>query len=277
MNTLTETRKTDGKGYGVFALQPLKRGTIIYTEEPILSFDKPSHLVSPADLELAVKKLGAADRKAVLALHRGTSVRFASKLKAIYHANSFGDQESSSLYLKISRINHSCIPNAVVTEWHAVIALKDIAEGEELEISYLNDRISGWTARQRKALLEMHYGFECRCIACRPTEFMRLSECRRKLITHLRYALDGSPPDYSRFENIVLTRTPDPPAPRWRPLTEVQRIEYTFLLACLYEAEGQCPAQQVAELLARRNYVLTLVKDENHSRCGLRRVQYQFS
>ncbi|KAF7191851.1 SET domain-containing protein 5 [Pseudocercospora fuligena] len=206
MATSTGIRKIDSKGYGVFALKPIGRGT--------------SHVM-------------------------------ASKLKKIFHANCFGDEESSYIYLKTSRFNHACIPNVVVATEHAVIALRDIPIGQELEITYLSDRSSGWTARQRKALLPLHYGFECRCIACRPSKFMWLSDCRRRLIGHLKYALDGSLPKYGQLEKLALERVPGHPARRMPLLTAVQRIEYSFLLACLYEAEGHSPPQEVADLYTR--------------------------
>merc|ERR1719473_265423 len=63
--------------------------------------------------------------------------------------------------------NHSCSPNAASVVGPSgevsITALKDIAPGEEVLISY-TDVSEGYETR-RKTLLE-HYGFECKCTRC---------------------------------------------------------------------------------------------------------------
>ena len=73
----------------------------------------------------------------------------------------------SGVFLKISRINHSCLPNSFPSydgSRGKITARKDIAKDEEIVISYTNpDPTLNKQERQKK--LEPH-GFECRCQLC---------------------------------------------------------------------------------------------------------------
>ena len=73
------------------------------------------------------------------------------------------------LYKDISRVNHSCRPNAIV-EWDADLgkgtlrALEDIAAGQEISIDYMakpGQCLRGRNAR--RADLQRHYKFQCDC------------------------------------------------------------------------------------------------------------------
>lgn len=72
-------------------------------------------------------------------------------------------------YPTIAKINHSCEPN---TEWQFVdgtpridlVALRDIQEGGELTISYIDQDLP---IEERQAILRERYGFECRCSKCK--------------------------------------------------------------------------------------------------------------
>ena len=64
-------------------------------------------------------------------------------------------------------MNHSCVPNVRVeyasgSNVAFVIANRDIEEGEELCISYVDE---SFTYDERKANLA-HYGFVCDCARC---------------------------------------------------------------------------------------------------------------
>jgi len=63
--------------------------------------------------------------------------------------------------------NHDCAPNAAVvvspTGDLTVTALKDIADGEEITISYTDIKED---CEKRRATLLQHYGFECKCARC---------------------------------------------------------------------------------------------------------------
>lgn len=66
----------------------------------------------------------------------------------------------------LSCLNHSCAPNAAidVSEGYLTVrALKDIGDGEEITISYVDTALS---VEQRQAILRDHYCFECVCSRC---------------------------------------------------------------------------------------------------------------
>lgn len=87
-----------------------------------------------------------------------------------------GIPPGNAVYPIFSRINHSCIPNAVFfptsagpgstareRPWMAVRAVRDLAAGEELTVAYVRP---GLSAARRADKLDRVYGFQCTCGAC---------------------------------------------------------------------------------------------------------------
>ncbi|PCH40034.1 hypothetical protein WOLCODRAFT_116534 [Wolfiporia cocos MD-104 SS10] len=74
--------------------------------------------------------------------------------------------------------NHSCAPNAVARYINIVsepvrmevVAIRDIAEGEEITIPYLDPALPRDT---RRNALQLNYGFTCTCQLCSSTEWLR--------------------------------------------------------------------------------------------------------
>ena len=95
--------------------------------------------------------------------------------EGIFRTNNFAlgplaPQTAHGIFLKTSRLNHSCHPNCEViwkadSECQEVIAIRDIEEGEEMTICYLNMENRMKTARERKKILRQ-YGFFCSCNFC---------------------------------------------------------------------------------------------------------------
>ncbi|KXS95976.1 hypothetical protein AC578_8102 [Pseudocercospora eumusae] len=241
---LFKIKATEAKGYGVFATTPIPQGTIIFRDRKVLTINKPTEDVTRRDTEEAFAKLSSKDKEAVMQLaeyHKPGMDE--TKLQRILRTNSFGDGYSAYLYLTISRINHACISNASLKD-DVIIAEQDIPAGGEILITYDSDKYEGLTAAQRGIVIENDYGFKCDCIACRPSGLRMLSDARRQLILHLKSALDGfQAPDLSFLHTATqaeLWHMEWPPARSRlrRPLSKTQKIEYTFLLARLREAEG---------------------------------------
>ena len=73
-------------------------------------------------------------------------------------------ENMSALYLRASMLNHSCRPNTrpVIDAGYAmkVVALEDIAAGEEVTTSYVGPF---HTTLQRRAMLRMGKCFDCDC------------------------------------------------------------------------------------------------------------------
>ncbi|KAJ6635211.1 Histone-lysine N-trimethyltransferase SMYD5 [Pseudolycoriella hygida] len=83
----------------------------------------------------------------------------------------FLNNEGSALYVTQSKINHSCVPNAVITfpssdHTLSLLALDDIKCGDEITISYLDDCSVGRSRHSRQKDLMENYLFVCRCPKC---------------------------------------------------------------------------------------------------------------
>lgn len=83
-----------------------------------------------------------------------------------YHPET-GDIETLALYPLQARINHSCSPNVLNTVgkngYLEVLALQQLAAGDELCQSYLNDQDLSWSGADRRAKLLRVWGFLCEC------------------------------------------------------------------------------------------------------------------
>jgi hypothetical protein len=83
--------------------------------------------------------------------------------------------DTYGLFELLSAINHSCVPNArlLILRYGGIlrlVALRDIAAGEELTICYTYakylDEDDHWTTAERRELLLSQHGFVCTCPAC---------------------------------------------------------------------------------------------------------------
>ncbi|XP_018006622.1 histone-lysine N-trimethyltransferase SMYD5 isoform X1 [Hyalella azteca] len=83
----------------------------------------------------------------------------------------FLNTEGSGLYRLQSLLNHSCRPNAIVTFPHnshtlQVRAVRDIAPGQPVFISYLDDCTLARSRHSRRKTLRENYVFACACERC---------------------------------------------------------------------------------------------------------------
>ena len=94
----------------------------------------------------------------------------AMKVWGIYKTNTF----THGVFLKMSRFNHSCHPNGEMTchmnYTQEVRALRNIKQGEEVTICYINDESSLWSREERQAELKNVYNFDCNCEGCDAAE-----------------------------------------------------------------------------------------------------------
>lgn len=119
-------------------------------------------------------QLSPCEKRRYMALHDAFSTPPAKTAGGIYRTNTFEreDEEGGILYEVLSRVNHSCCPN-VCKEYDGFIAvvtaLRDIACGEELCISYIdttNDMELEKSTRKRREMLSRKYNFTCVCDKC---------------------------------------------------------------------------------------------------------------
>jgi SET and MYND domain-containing protein 5 len=83
----------------------------------------------------------------------------------------FLNNEGSGLYTLQSKFNHSCLPNAEIkfpfnNHTLHVVALRDINDGEEICISYLDECQIEMSRHSRQKYLQENYLFLCECVKC---------------------------------------------------------------------------------------------------------------
>ncbi|KAL8304451.1 hypothetical protein RB597_004373 [Gaeumannomyces tritici] len=172
-----EQKEIPGKGLGLVAARPIRRGEPIMARPPVLVVHQDA-----IGMEAEAAQLRLYDA-AMAHLPRGTAEDFLSqaaqsateergrKVKDVMDTNSFnaaaGGHPHVASYLDVSRLNHDCRPNLVFhvspSLSHTTYAVRDIAAGEELTISYLDP----FRAREvRRARAERSWGFACACSQC---------------------------------------------------------------------------------------------------------------
>jgi hypothetical protein len=169
-------REVEGKGLGAFAIQEFRRGDFILADQPLFIADDPDSggRVHQANIISAVKKLSPDEKEKFLSLknaHSG-SQRFNNPIIGTFNSNAFAVSDTASaICILASRFNHSCSPNARYS-WHAaggrlrIYALREIAVGEEVNVSYLGGRhVYGSSRKDRQDRLKA-YGFICACVVC---------------------------------------------------------------------------------------------------------------
>ncbi|KAI8310373.1 SET domain-containing protein 5 [Colletotrichum sp. SAR11_59] len=194
------TSPSGSKGRGIFATKHIPAGSLVTEEPPIILLDRNwvediSSEEPRASLQAsAIEKLPRTTRQTVDELFIGT---FTKGLKQKIWTNGYGvsggpaedwpglDDESDlgmiAVHANISKINHSCRSNAA-SQWdwallaHKLWAVRDIAAGEEITISYF-DPIQ--TLRERQRYAEEALGFKCACSHCQAApNFANLSDDR---------------------------------------------------------------------------------------------------
>ena len=210
-DTLWEVRKSPGKGLGMFARKHIPRGTRILADECLFNLPAPKALL--IDIERTFEQLPKRQQEAYKKLkcpdHPGRS-----PVVRIWEANCFRMGQGGGIFLRASRINHSCTPNANF-DWNAKIrretvhAIIDIPINEEITVSYCMPHTDIYHRQKR---LEP-YGFNCACISCSQDIVAgRISEARRcRMVDLIREItkIHGDPPSSEvelrvRFELINL-------------------------------------------------------------------------
>jgi hypothetical protein len=187
---LCEIRESPGKGLGVFATKLIKPGTLVFKETPLIYIENKDYTEDVIEAEF--DKLNSSEQVAFMNLTSAhgfanaiygwsgvapTSAAATSgrSVLSIYQTNAmelfWGEEKATSgVFDKISRINHSCVPNTFFC-WNytlgksgmgTVYAIKEIAEGEELLTAYCEPFISS----SERAKLLRPWGFNCTCPAC---------------------------------------------------------------------------------------------------------------
>ncbi|KAI0007284.1 SET domain-containing protein [Xylariaceae sp. FL0662B] len=160
-----------GKGVGLVADRLIRRGEVITVRTPTMMVQTAAHVGLRAD-DRAELYDGAVDRLPVPrrdAFMRQMGRDVYDKIETncfqvhIDGANKLGSH--LGCYPEISRFNHDCRPNLnyrITNTTHTTVAVRDIAVGEELSISYIGML---YPRSERQKLLR-HWGFNCTCAQC---------------------------------------------------------------------------------------------------------------
>jgi hypothetical protein len=168
---LYEVVELPGRGRGVLAAAPIKKGTKIWSEKPLLAIDEePSKDYAQADAQMSslLAGLSLEAQSEVLAFHNA-HVDMLPELSGIMQTNGFTlDDGRVALFSRACMLNHSCRPtieaefNLNTSEMN-IVAVRDLKPGEELLNDYLHT-LDTYETRQLE--LKFVYGFTCDCVVC---------------------------------------------------------------------------------------------------------------
>lgn len=179
-----DIRESKGKGLGMFARREVYDGEVILREHPVVVSPYLIGLSMPlADIYADLfKRLSRPAYSELMSLAKSScpSLKDASVYESIMRANALGialnipnvDHAELAIhrgiFLKTSRCNHSCGPNAK-WDWDmktfslTLTAVRTIAKGQEITIPYIAPDLPGGA---RRASIQQQYGFECQCYHC---------------------------------------------------------------------------------------------------------------
>ncbi|KAF2446333.1 hypothetical protein P171DRAFT_257552 [Karstenula rhodostoma CBS 690.94] len=165
-----DVRDVDGKGKGLFATRLVPKGTCILSETPVITVPVSPSTNDLKTLWIDVTNLPGEQRHAFESLSNCHPYEnIFTQYLSIVRTNCFSTYEdSASVCLVASRINHACDANAQHT-WNdkldkiMVHALRNIAEDEEITTNYMGRE---HTRQERQEQLKEIYKFECSCELC---------------------------------------------------------------------------------------------------------------
>lgn len=159
---------------GVFALQDITRGTLIFKEAPIIKLAKDTDSGSVVKLLMALspKKRGVlldlSSRQHKTA--QTPRIEFEQYLLDIHQTNFMSSTEGyNAIWPTASRINHDCSPNSVAScnknDEALLYASRDIAVGEEITVAYID--VCCEFQKREAALATYRIHIRCLCKRCR--------------------------------------------------------------------------------------------------------------
>lgn len=210
---------TPDRGKIIVSLRPIAAGEVVLRESPALAVDQAAAAPTVAELQMwldAFAALDALTRSHVLKLYRpeqaaeggalasllgrrgervvellrppaGVAPEEVWRLLQVVECNTFGVESRgggclTELLPRISRLNHSCLPNALrgpgtedgVVE---VRAIRAIGEGKEITISYIDEEALLSSTCERKERLRRRWQFDCGCERCLAEDALRVFRC----------------------------------------------------------------------------------------------------
>lgn len=231
-------RSVPGKGQGMFADKEIKAGTRILDDELLFSIAENTITESIGELiRVSLESLPPERQQQFEALCCPDHPTW-TPLVSRYLANCFEvGARVSAIFLKASRVNHSCGPNAFFS-WNeslhrmTIHAIVDIPADEEITVSYV---FPFFSLEHRQELFREHYGFYCDCPACHlGIEIGRRGDMCRQRMEKLYMAVDkcnGGPSNNDEKELAMVLE--------FITLAQDQRMDGEFL-SCMYRRAREC-------------------------------------
>ncbi|KAG6884617.1 hypothetical protein C0993_009529 [Termitomyces sp. T159_Od127] len=205
-------RKVPGQGTGAFTKNAYNPGDLILDERPIFVtpqfFNPQSEPSREHVLKLAVDEMSPPSKELFGMLYN-CKTNDPKDVVGIIGTNALGigrlpgpyEYDYAALFILISRINHSCIPNAeyywdLKTFKSYIVASRPIAADEQVFIAYTP--IFESRAERQKVLREK-YAFTCTCASCSlPKDLSARSDVKRKILASAYAKLNQQQKEHER-------------------------------------------------------------------------------
>ncbi|KAI0179904.1 SET domain-containing protein [Hypoxylon sp. FL1284] len=161
-----------GKGMGIIADRKIPKGETIFIRTPVLMVQADAHITlergaRDALYDLAVQKLPDKGQELFMG-QMGKDPYTKIEVNCFQFFIRGADKTGGHIgcYPEVAKMNHDCRPNVhyrINNMTHTSTAVRDIAAGEELSISYVEVM---QPRAERRALLRHGWGFECGCAQC---------------------------------------------------------------------------------------------------------------
>ncbi|KAJ7457147.1 hypothetical protein B0H11DRAFT_215853 [Mycena galericulata] len=178
-----------GKGKGVVAREHIARGTLIVSEKPRIILP-----LAPSQMREVLTGLSREDVEFLLSFPCGPDED--PILGRVKHFTPCVGDNARGLCATICRVNHTCYspkggPNAayfwnVETKQEELRAIKEIREGHEIEVSYMEDIVN---YDSPLVVLRQKFGFECSCGGCTRPSAERLAS-KIRILTYNNFVRD---------------------------------------------------------------------------------------
>lgn len=186
-DALIEVVPLQGKGKGVRALKAFRCGDVIVQEVPLFTVGSDKN-----DANAIAQKLRSLDKSQTHQFFdlANTYTNLHSFL-GITQTNAIpirgiGEESTHGICLTIARFNHSCSANAIYA-WDAeagasqAMAIKNIYKGEEVTVSYLDNKTWCLPRTPRRLAIRKRFCFDCTCELCSLTGFaLGVSDTKRQ-------------------------------------------------------------------------------------------------
>ena len=168
---MTSVEPVPGKGLGVRAQRDFSPGEEIITEMVTIHCSRHQEGEAPGPTAQQARQIYQNyNRLSTVDKFRVTSLFCMGErsILNIFSTNSFTiTSKYCGLFVRISRINHACDPNACYNNSGSlekvVTALREIKAGEEITISYITNN---WDVRSERRSALSCWGFTCQCTVC---------------------------------------------------------------------------------------------------------------